>query len=94
MDHIKRSIEKQVHDEILPMLTATRTDVERLAKARETELYEKLVGDKPDQGSKLSQLVLAWIECHPEFVPQMLAAAASSVRSSGADGVGSSRAST
>ncbi len=81
-----------MHEQILPILAETRTDTERIAKARDMELYEKFIGDKPDQ-SKLAQLISAWIERHPEYTHQALtAAAAASAKSSGAGG--SSRVST
>ncbi|KAI9466219.1 hypothetical protein BJY52DRAFT_1240401 [Lactarius psammicola] len=92
MDAITASVHKQVHEQILPILAETRTDTERTAKARDMELYEKLIGDKPDQTSKLAQLISAWIERHPEYIHQALTAAAAGAKSSGAGG--SSRVST
>ncbi|KAH9043224.1 hypothetical protein EDB85DRAFT_1885599 [Lactarius pseudohatsudake] len=85
MDAITTSVQQQVHEQILPILAETRTDTERIAKARDMDLYEKLVGDKTDQSSKLAQLISAWIERHPDYVHQALTAAAAS---SGAGGSG------
>ncbi|KAH9001260.1 hypothetical protein EDB92DRAFT_1939020 [Lactarius akahatsu] len=88
MDAITTSVQRQVHEQILPILAETRTDTERIAKARDMELYEKLVGDKTDQSSKLAQLISAWIERHPDYVHQALTAAAASAKGSGAGGSG------
>ncbi|KAH9005164.1 hypothetical protein EDB86DRAFT_3188692 [Lactarius hatsudake] len=88
MDAITTSVQQQVHEHILPILAETRTDTERIAKARDMELYEKFVGDKTDQSSKLAQLITAWIERHPDYVHQALTAAAASAKGSGAGGSG------
>lgn len=87
---IKGSVEKEVHEQILPMLTETRTEIERTAKAREMEMYEKLIRVQPD--SQVNQVVSAWAKLHPEDVHEMLAAVAASAKGSGAGG--SSRIST
>ncbi|KAH9063427.1 hypothetical protein EDB87DRAFT_1681478 [Lactarius vividus] len=92
MDAITTSVQQQVHEQILPILAETRIDTERIANARDMELYERLVGDKTDQSSKLAQLVSAWIERHPDYVHQALTAVTASAKDSGAGGSG--RAST
>ena len=85
LDAIEESIQKQVHQQILPIFAEARMDAERIAQARDLELYEKLVGYKTDQASsKLAQLISAWIVRHPEYVHQALTSAAAS----GADGPG------
>jgi hypothetical protein len=79
MDAIEESIQKQVHQQIIPIFAEARMDAERMAQARDMELYEKLVGYKTDQtSSKLTQLMSAWIVRHPEYVHQALSSAAAS----------------
>lgn len=82
MNAIEGTIEKQVHEQILPLFAEARTNTERIAQARDMELYEKLVGYKSGQASKLPQLISAWLERHPEYHPALTAAAASA-KSSG-----------
>ena len=86
MEAIKGSIVTQVQEHILPIVTQTRTEMERNAKTRDTELYKKLK-DKLDQSLKMSQLISTWIEHNPDDARQALAAAS---RASGAAGAGSS----
>jgi len=92
MDAIEGTIQKQVHEQILPIFTEARMNTERVAQARDMELYEKLVGYKSGQTSKLPQLISAWLERHPDQLHQALTTAAASAKSSGAGG--SSRVST
>ena len=82
MEAIKGSIVTQVQEHILPIVTQTRTEMERIAKTRDTELYEKL-RDKLDQSLKMSQLISTWIEHNPEDARQALAAATAGARASG-----------
>ena len=42
MEAIKGSIITQVQEHILPIVAQTRTEMDRIAKTRDTELYEKL----------------------------------------------------
>jgi hypothetical protein len=92
MDAIEGTIQKQVHEQILPIFAEARMSTERVAQARDMELYEKLVGYKSGQTSKLPQLISAWLERHPDYLSQALAVAAASAKSSGSGG--SSRVST
>lgn len=92
MDAIEGTIEKQVHEQILPIFAEARMNTERVAQARDVELYEKLVGHKSGQTSKIPQLISAWLERHPDYLSQALAVAAASAKSSGSGG--SSRVST
>jgi hypothetical protein len=88
MEAIKESIITQVQEQILPIVTKTRTEMEHAAKTRDTELYEKLK-DKLDQSLKMSQLISTWIESNPDKGRQALAAATAGAQASGA-GAGSS----
>lgn len=92
MDAIEGTIQKQVHEQILPIFAEARLNTERTAQARDIELYEKLVSYKSGQTSKLPQLISAWLERHPDYLSQALAVAAASAKSSGSGG--SSRVST
>lgn len=74
MEAIKGSIITQVQEHILPIVAQTRTEMERVAKNRDTELYEKLK-DKLDQSLKMSELISTWIESNPDDARQALAAA-------------------
>ncbi|KAI0281410.1 mitochondrial distribution and morphology proteins-domain-containing protein [Russula aff. rugulosa BPL654] len=74
MEAIKGSIITQVHEHILPIVAQTRTEMEHIAKSRDTELYEKLK-DKLDQSLKMSELISTWIESNPDGAHQALAAA-------------------
>jgi hypothetical protein len=87
VEAIKGSIVKQVHEQVLPIVAETRSEIERIAKARDMELYEKL-GDKLDQSSKMTQLLLTWIEHHPEEAHQALSAAAARAQAGSAGGSG------
>ncbi|KAI0302047.1 hypothetical protein BC826DRAFT_966100 [Russula brevipes] len=77
LEALKGSIAKQ-----------TRTEIERIAKTRDAELYEKL-RDRLEQSSKMSQLISAWIERDPDDARQVLAAAAATAQNGGAGGSGS-----
>lgn len=83
MDAIEGTIQKQVHEQILPIFADARVNTERTAQARDMELYEKLVGYKSGQTSKLPQLISAWLERHPDYLSQALAVAAASSGSGG-----------
>jgi hypothetical protein len=48
--------------------------MERIAKTRDMELYEKLK-DKLDQSLKMTELISTWIESNPDDARQALAAA-------------------
>ena len=89
VEAIKGSIVKQVHEQVLPIVAETRTEIERVAKARDMELYEKL-RDKLDQSSKMSQIILTWIERHPEDARQAFSAATTRMQADSASGAGSS----
>ncbi|KAI9509394.1 hypothetical protein F5148DRAFT_769174 [Russula earlei] len=65
MEAIKTTIVAQVHEQILPIVTQTRAEIERIAETRDVELYEKL-RDKLNQSSKMSQLISTWIEHNPD----------------------------
>jgi uncharacterized phage infection (PIP) family protein YhgE len=88
LEAIKGSIVSQVQEQILPIVTQTRSEMERIAKTRDTELYEKL-RDKLDQSLKMSQVISAWIEHNPDDARRTLAAAAAGARASGAGSSGS-----
>src|ERR1700755_3200863 len=75
MEAIKGSIITQVQEHILPIVAQTRTEMEHIAKTRDTELYEKLK-DKLDQSLKMSELISTWIETNPDDARQAMAAAA------------------
>ncbi|KAI0256709.1 hypothetical protein BJV78DRAFT_1166356 [Lactifluus subvellereus] len=83
MEAIKGSVVKQVHEQVLSIVAENRTEIERIAKARDMELYEKLRG-KLDQSAKMSQLILTWIEHHPEDARQALSAATARAQAGGA----------
>lgn len=83
VEAIKGSIVKQVHEQVLPIVAETRTEIERIAKARDIELYEKL-RDKLDQNAKMSQLILTWIEHNPEDARQAWSAAMARAQAGGA----------
>jgi len=53
--------------------------MERMAKIRDAELYEKL-RDKPDQSVKMSQMIVTWIESDPDEARRTLAAEVASVQ--------------
>lgn len=82
LEAIKGSIVTQVQEQILPIVAQTRAEVERIAKARDAELYEKL-SDKLDQSAKMSQLISTWIERNPDDARQALAAAAAGAPAGG-----------
>jgi hypothetical protein len=86
MNVIKGSVAAQVHEQVLPVLTQVRAEMERMAKIRDAELYEKL-RDKLDQSAKMSQLIATWIERNPDEAHRTLAAAAARAQ---VDGAGSS----
>ena len=65
-----------MHEQILPLFAEARVNTERVAQARDLELYENLVGHKSGQTSKLPQLISTWLERHPEHLPALTAAAA------------------
>lgn len=75
LEAIKGSIITQVQEQILPIVAQTRTEMERIAKTRDMELYEKLK-DKLNQSLKMSELISTWIESNPGDARQALAAAA------------------
>jgi len=77
MEAIKASVVTQVQEHIVPIVTQTRTEFERMTKTRDVELYEKLK-DKLDQSHKMSQLLSTWIEHNPDDARQAFAAAAAS----------------
>jgi hypothetical protein len=62
--------------------------MERIAKTRDTELYEKLK-DKLDQSLKMSELISTWIESNPDDARQALAAATAGAEAGGAGSSGS-----
>ena len=82
MEAIKGSIITQVHEHILPIVAQTRTEMEHIAKSRDTELYEKLK-DKLDQSLKMSELISTWIESNPDDARQALAAATAGAEAGG-----------
>jgi len=75
IDAIEGAIEKQVHEQILPLFAEVRVNTERNAQARDLELYESLVDHKSGQTSKLPQLISAWLERHPDYLQALTAAA-------------------
>jgi len=77
MEAIKASVVAQVQEHIVPIVTQTRTEFERIANARDMELYEKLK-DKLDQNSRMAQVLSTWIEHNPDDARQALAAATAS----------------
>lgn len=83
MEAIKGSIVTQVQGHILPIVAQTRTEMERIAKNRDTELYKKLK-DKLDQSLKMSELISTWIESNPDDARQALAAATARAEAAGA----------
>jgi hypothetical protein len=87
IEAIKGSIITQVQEQILPIVAQTRTEMERIAKTRDMELYEKLK-DKLNQSLKMSELISTWIESNPDDARQALAAAATAGTQAG--GAGSS----
>jgi hypothetical protein len=89
MEAIKGSIVKQVHEQVLPIVAETRTEIERVAKTRDMELYEKLK-DKLDQSSRMSQIILTWIERHPEDARQAFSTATARMQAGSASGAQSS----
>jgi hypothetical protein len=88
IETVKQSIATQVQAQLVPLVAQTRTEMERFAKSRDTELYEKL-RDRIDQSLKMSQLISTWIEHNPDDARQALAAAAAGVQLSGAGSSGS-----
>ncbi len=85
MEVIKGSIATQVQEQVLPILVEVRGEMERVAKTRDAELYEKL-RDKLEQSSKVSQLISTWIERNPDDAHQALAAAVARANVDGASG--------
>lgn len=85
MNVIKGSVAAQVHEQVLPVLAQVRGEMERVAKIRDAELYEKL-RDKLDQSAKMSQLIATWIEHNPDEAHRTLAAAAARAQVDGAGG--------
>jgi len=83
MEAIKGSIITQVHEHILPIVVQTRSEMERIAKTRDTELYERLK-DKLDQSLKMSELISRWIESNPDDARQALAVATAGAEAGGA----------
>ena len=83
MEAIKGSIITQVQEHILPIVAQTRSEMERIAKARDMELYEKLK-DKLDQSLKMSGVISTWIESNPDDARQALAAATAGAEAGGA----------
>ena len=83
IEAIKGSIITQVHEQILPIVAQTRTEMERVAKTRDMELYEKLK-DKLDQSLKMSELISTWIESNPDDARRALAAATAGAQAGGA----------
>jgi hypothetical protein len=88
LEALKGSIAKQVQEQIAPIVAQTRTEIERIAKTRDAELYEKL-RDRLEQSSKMSQLISTWIERDPDDARRVLAAAAATAQNGGAGGSGS-----
>ena len=88
MEAIKGSIIMQVQEHILPIVTQTRTEMERIAKTRDTELYEKLK-DKLDQSLKMANLISTCIESNPDDARQALAAARAGAQAGGTGSSGS-----
>jgi uncharacterized protein YukE len=88
MEAIKGSIVTQVQEQMLPLVVQTRTEMERIAKTRDTELYEKL-RDKLDQSLKMSQLISTWVEHNPDDARQALVAATAGAQVSDAGSSGS-----
>jgi hypothetical protein len=72
MEAIKGSVALQVQEQVLPIVAQIRGEMERVAKTRDVELYEKL-RDKLEQSSKMSQLLSTWIESNPDDAHQTLA---------------------
>lgn len=85
MEAIKGSIITQVQEQILPIVAQTRTEMERIAKTRDMELYDKL-RDKLNQSLKMSELISTWIESNPGDARQALAAAATAGGQAGGAG--------
>lgn len=83
MEAIKGSVITQVHGHILPIVAQTRSEMERIVKTRDTELYEKLK-DKLDQSLKMSELISTWIESNPDDARRALAAATAGAEAGGA----------
>ena len=85
MNAIKGSVATQVHEQVLPVLTQVRGEMERMVRTRDAEIYESL-RDKLDQSAKMSQLIATWIERSPDEARQRLAAAAARAQVDGAGG--------
>jgi hypothetical protein len=85
MEAIKGSVALQVQEQVLPIVAQIRGEMERVAKTRDAELYEKL-RDKLEQSSKMSQLLSTWIESNPGDAHQTLAAAVARAQVDGAGG--------
>jgi hypothetical protein len=85
MEAVKGSVALQVQEQVLPIVTQIRGEMERVAKTRDAELYEKL-RDKLEQSSKMSQLLSSWIERNPDDAPQALAVALARAQIDGAGG--------
>jgi len=83
VEAIKGTVVKEVHEQVLSVVTENRTEIERIATAHDKELYEKL-RDKLDQSAKMSQLVLTWIEHNPEDARQAFSAAKARAQPGGA----------
>ena len=82
MEAIKGSIMQH----ILPIVTQTRTEMERIAKTQDTELYEKLK-DKLDQSLKMANLISTWIESDPDDARQAPGAATAGAQAGGSGSV-------
>lgn len=74
IEAVKGSVALQVQEQVLPIVTQIRGEMERVSKTRDAELYEKL-RDKLEQSSKMSQLLSSWIERNPDDAHQALAVA-------------------
>jgi len=85
MEAVKGSVALQVQEQVLPIVTQIRGEMERVAKTRDAELYEKL-RDKLEQSSKMSQLLSSWIERNPDDAHQALAVALARAQVDGAGG--------
>lgn len=85
MEAVKGSVALQVQEQVLPIVTQIRSEMERVAKTRDAELYEKL-RDKLEQSSKMSQVLSSWIERNPDDAHQALAVALARAQVDGAGG--------
>ena len=85
MNAIKGSVTAQVHEQVLPILTQVRGEMERMTRTRDAEICESL-RDKLDQSAKMSQLIATWIERNPDEARRTLTAAAARAQVDGAGG--------